>query len=218
MKGKEKAGREVQTAPLQTEEVEPAFVFIGEALALDLINTEIMERGKPRDFLVSPDDVARWWKTATHYYPTMPRIKGEIPVESLQIEPALFDAIKSLRSTLRRLFMGLIEQGIADRDALAELNEVLASGSQALEVDERGILVQVYQAKDPELNGILLPVALSALSLLTEKERGRLHKCSNNRCIALFYDTTRSATRHWCSPGCMNRARSIQHYQRTKTA
>jgi predicted RNA-binding Zn ribbon-like protein len=49
-------------------------------------------------------------------------------------------------------------------------------------------------------------VALSAVDLLTRKDHGRLHRCENARCVLLFYDTTKSSTRRWCSTGCMDRA------------
>jgi predicted RNA-binding Zn ribbon-like protein len=63
-----------------------------------------------------------------------------------------------------------------------------------------------------------VPIARSALHLFTEADWRRLHQCKHDRCIVFFYDTTKSGTRRWCSPGCMNRARSIQHYRLTRKA
>ena len=136
--------------------------------------------------------------------------------ETTRWSPELLEALKHLRAVLRRLFIELIEQRPVPTGELEELNRVLALGYRILEMGPGSQLIPVYQTTEPRSGAILLPIALSALHLISESERNRLHKCSNDRCIALFYDTTRSATRHWCSPECMNRARSIRQYQRTK--
>jgi predicted RNA-binding Zn ribbon-like protein len=69
---------------------------------------------------------------------------------------------------------------------------------------------------DPAHGPLLLPIALSALDWLSSGDRPRLHRCANPRCVLLFYDTTRSATRRWCSLGCMDRARSARRYRQAK--
>lgn len=56
------------------------------------------------------------------------------------------------------------------------------------------------------------------LRLLTEGDLRRLHKCRNERCVLLFYDTTKSGTRQWCSLDCFNRTRSSQRYRQRKAA
>src|SRR5581483_1663163 len=52
----------------QTQQDESPFLFRGEALALDLVNTEAMKRGKRRDLLETPQDVARWWQEACEHH------------------------------------------------------------------------------------------------------------------------------------------------------
>ena len=77
-------------------------------------------------------------------------------------------------------------------------------------------MIAVYRPRDDDQGAVLLPIALSALYLFTQAEYHRLHHCKNERCILFFYDTTKSATRQWCSLECMNRARSLQHYRQVK--
>jgi predicted RNA-binding Zn ribbon-like protein len=36
--------------------------------------------------------------------------------------------------------------------------------------------------------------------------------------VLLFYDTTKSGTRRWCSTSCMNRARSSRRYRERRTS
>ena len=47
-----------------------AFPFLGEVLALDLVNTEILVRGKRFEFLTTPEDAARWCPAASSRGPT----------------------------------------------------------------------------------------------------------------------------------------------------
>ncbi|HEV2460802.1 MAG TPA: ABATE domain-containing protein, partial [Ktedonobacterales bacterium] len=46
------------------------------SLALELINTKVMERGKKRDLLTSPDALARWWADACERYPDECVVEG----------------------------------------------------------------------------------------------------------------------------------------------
>jgi predicted RNA-binding Zn ribbon-like protein len=198
----------------QRMQVNTAFPFLSGVLALDLVNTDILLRGKRHDFLTSPEDAASWWRQANLHHPNRDRVQRE--EETTQWDIALLEALKRLRVALRHVFLSLIERRPVDASGLEELNRVLALGSRSLELNQAGELVPVYQTVEPQRGAVLLPIAVSALRLITEAERERLHECANERCIGLFYDTTRSATRHWCSSECMNRARSLQRYRRAK--
>lgn len=127
-------------------------------------------------------------------------------------------AVKALRMTLRALLTRVVEQGAVDEEDLAALNEFLALGYAALARTGQGSVKAVMRPRDPERGSVLAPITLSALRLFTEADWSRLHQCQHERCIVFFYDTTKSGTRRWCSPACMNRARSSQHYRATRQA
>jgi predicted RNA-binding Zn ribbon-like protein len=190
------------------------FFFVGNALALDLLNTEVIMRGKKRDLLSSPEDLAAWWQKALGLSTEQDAVEGAANAAFWTNE--LLEAIKTLRTALRSVVISLIEQCPINPGDLAELNRLLHMGYQSLEVTPEGELEPRYHAFDREKQAVLLSIALSALRLLTQGERTRLRKCKNERCIGVFYDTTRSATRHWCTLECMNRARSVQHYRQAK--
>jgi predicted RNA-binding Zn ribbon-like protein len=191
-----------------------SFPFLSGVLALDLINTDILLRGKRHDFLTSPEAAAEWWRQASELFPERARVEDD--EELTRWNPALLEELKRLRGTLRHLFLALIEQQPLKAEDLAEFNRRLALGYHVVSLNETGEATSRYHTTEPAIGAILLPLALSAFEIMTRYERSRLHKCANERCIGLFYDTTRSATRHWCSPECMNRARSHQHYQQLK--
>jgi predicted RNA-binding Zn ribbon-like protein len=190
------------------------FFFVGNVLALDLLNTEAVIRGKKRDLLSSPEDLAAWWLEALSLLSEQDVVEGAANVSSWTNE--LLDAIKTLRTALRNVVISVIERRPINAGDLIELNQLLRIGYQSLEVTPEGELEPRYHASDREKQAVLLSIALSALRLLTQEERTRLRKCKNERCIGVFYDTTRSATRHWCTLECMNRARSVEHYRQAK--
>jgi predicted RNA-binding Zn ribbon-like protein len=190
---------------------EEPFPFFGGVLALDLVNTEVLLRGKPRDLLAAPEDIAQWWRAAQRQYPDM----EEVEASGALVDTALLVALKGLRSALRGIFSALADSTTPASADIDVLNSVLRTGAHALLLTSSGAVRPVYQIQtgaDP----ILFAIALSALGLVRDGELQRLHRCSNDRCVLLFYDTTKSATRRWCSVDCMDRARSAKRYLAAK--
>jgi len=192
----------------------PEFVFVGEALALDFINTEVVQRRRQRDLLTSRVDVARWWDAARQVHSTVPVVP--FARDDGDDDHTSFEVVQHLRTTLRRIFSAVAEQRVISDAALAHLSTILQLSTPALERGGDNQVQVVYQGVATWHEAVVFSLALSGFQLLTEGDLRRIHHCRNTRCILLFYDTTRSATRQWCSLGCMNRARSAQRYQQTK--
>ncbi len=191
---------------------EDIFPFFGDVLALDLVNTEVVMRGKPRDLLATSEDAGQWWHAAQRHYPDMDMVEAS---GVARVDTAGLVALKGLRKALRGIF-GALADGTTPASAdIDVLNSVLRTGAHALRLSSSGVVRPVYQAQSGG-DAMLFAIALSALRLVRDGERQRLHRCSNERCVLLFYDTTKSATRRWCSVGCMDRARSAKRYLATK--
>lgn len=187
-------------------------MFRGGLLALDLVNTTIVERGKPHDLLGRPADLGRWWEIVLGRY----GLEGEVSTLEAAT-PEELAATHTLRAALRRVCTAVIEGStMADEDR-AILNAALAMAHHTLTKTPDGPMRHTYSLA---AGGSPLPfqVALSALHLLTEHDLGRLHQCRNERCVLLFYDTTKSGTRQWCSLECFNRTRSSERYRQRKAA
>ena len=191
------------------------FVFRGENLALDLVNTEVVIRGKRQDLLAQPQDAAQWWLAAQKHHRDLNAVRAENE-EQIDYDRALLSKLFSLRTALRAIFSALVEERNPAKEDRDVLNNVLKTGYASLDMTEQGELVSIYRTADTQRGLILLPIALSALHLICTGERKRLHHCENGKCILFFYDTTKSATRRWCSLGCMDRARSAQRYREAK--
>lgn len=197
----------------ESEGADIGFAFVAGALALDLVNTEVIIRGKPYDLLATPGRLAAWWRAAQGNQPHATDPNADRVVRD---DGAALAAAKRLRAALRRIFVAVADAGdgraVAAAD-LAVLNGVLATGYEVVALDAGGELRSAVGSRESGPDSALLPIARSAFDLLTTKEAARLHRCGNDRCVLLFYDTTKSATRRWCSVGCMNRARSAARYK-----
>jgi predicted RNA-binding Zn ribbon-like protein len=70
----------------------------------------------------------------------------------------------------------------------------------------------------PDAPGVwLLPVAISAIELLTSPARSAVACCAGPCCGWLFLDRTRNRNRVWCSMRtCGNRAKARAHYARRR--
>jgi predicted RNA-binding Zn ribbon-like protein len=192
---------------------ERGYLFLGGALALDLVNTEVMVRGQPHDLIETPADLAAWWRQARDHHPT-PELVW--PDDIAGTDTDALERTKELRRSLRHIFEALARGDAIAADDLEPVNRVLAAGYQVMGVTAAGGVRARWNSRDGGAAGALLAVALSTVELLTTKDPGRLHRCENARCILLFYDATKSSTRRWCSTGCMDRARSLARYRQRK--
>ena len=189
------------------------FQFVGEVLALDLVNTEVVVRRRPIDLLAAPGAYAAWWRVAAAHYPALAAL---LPAAAIAADPDRLPAVLALRGALRTLCEAVADGTPLPAGDLAVLNRALAAAHDAVALGDAGEPRASVVPDGPNADGPLAAVARSAFALLTGSDLSRLHRCANGHCILLFYDTTKSATRRWCTTACMNRARSSQRYRARK--
>jgi predicted RNA-binding Zn ribbon-like protein len=166
--------------------------LVGEPLALDLVNTQWVDRGRAVDLYDEPDGLRGW--LAEH------RLPGD---------PAAVDApLRQARAALRRI----LEQ--PGEPAERDVNTILAHG--ALRYRLHGTAVHEHHDVDPAW----LPAwrAVNDYLDLLRQQPTRIRRCDHPACVLYFYDTSRNGTRRWCSmDGCGSRAKAARHYQRHRT-
>lgn len=203
------------TQPAATAGTDSPFIFVGEALALDLVNTEVVIRRRPLDLLVSSGRYETWWRAAAERHP---EAVARLPATAVTPRPDVLADVLVLRGALRALFGAAADGMPLPSDAVTVLNRVLGGVHDAIAPgpgrEPRAVLV----SDETGVDGPLAAVARSAFDLLTGSDLSRLHRCANNHCVLLFYDTTKSATRRWCSTACMNRARSSERFRARQAA
>lgn len=192
----------------------PPFLLFGNALWLDLVNTEIVAGGQRVDLLESFVDLIDWSVEAGAIGAEEARRVRQLGAKA-DGERALA-AARRFRSFLRAIAEAAAAGRPIGRDALAEINAVLARPVHASEIRRTGAGFErlerwLFEAPDD----LLVPVAESARDLLCGGDLSLVRKCRNPECILFFYDTTRNRARAWCSMStCGNRTKVAAHYRR----
>src|SRR5947209_7707879 len=84
------------------------YLFLSGVLALDLVNTEVVVRGKRYDLLATPEGVAEWGQQAPPPHPDEGKVKTETP--GIGWSAQLLERIKWVRAAIRTLCTNLVER------------------------------------------------------------------------------------------------------------
>lgn len=162
----------------------------GEPLALDLLNTEWLEDGHPHDHLATDDGLTSWLRER--------RLVGSAAPAA--VRAALVEARAAVRGVLERP---------GEPAAREALNVVLARGRGRRGLGEQGPRGWV------EVEGVGWEIAWRAaadLLDLLERAPQRVRRCGNPECVLYFLDTSKNASRRWCSmAACGNRLKARRH-------
>jgi predicted RNA-binding Zn ribbon-like protein len=195
------------------------FLFLGERLCLDFVNTELVRSGTRVDLLSGFSDLAGWCAAAGVLAAGQSREMtarwGATPGAA-----RTFDHARRFRRTLRALAERLASGRSVPPAVLDAINDVLRGrvGDLAVVRTQAGYET-LFLARWAGPEQLLVPVAESAAALLCQSDVSLVKKCENPACILFFYDTTRNHGRRWCSmTACGNRAKVAAHYRRTKRA
>jgi predicted RNA-binding Zn ribbon-like protein len=191
------------------------FLWVGNDLSLDFVNTTPVLDGRPVDLLESFADLVDWLVEGGRLG------ESERAVLSRRVRRAagnaLFEDARAFRSALRSLFEAVVAGASPPAGTLAAVNRQLRR-REAPEVRyERGAYVRAARPASLDAHALLLPVAEAAADLLTVRDVSLVRKCENPACVLFFYDTTKNHTRRWCSMAwCGNRHKVAAHYRRLR--
>ncbi len=198
---------------------ENRFLFVGNYLCLDFINTEIVEAGQPVDRLNSFDSLVAWLVQSE----TVDEKQAEeilVNWKNSREAEATFRDATELRARLHEMAERLAKGRTVSQSTVAAINEWLAHQTGHAELKRvRGGFEKRFQAEFREPAQLLWPVAESACDLLCYADLTLVKKCENPACVLFFYDTTKNHSRRWCSmSACGNRIKAATHYQRLREA
>lgn len=191
------------------------FLFVGNHPCLDLINTQLVVRGEPRDLLESFDDLSLWLMrakllTASH---------AKIAKVHLNEEEAgsLLERAKIFRATLRVIAERIVAGNAVPGLAINTVNQFLAQrpGYPELVRTKKGIEQRFHSLATQQAELLALLVE-AACDLIRSDHLFLIKKCANPACVLYFLDTTKNHTRNWCSMQmCGNRMKVAAHYRRS---
>src|SRR6058998_840717 len=184
------------------------FFFLGERLAVDLLNTVVVQDGRVH-LLQGPMDVAAWAEAAG----VLPQ--GALGGSAAGREP---ERLRGFRETLRRGLVAWAMGGTHPRGLSALLNRHLARDPEVSEVTaSRGKVVTRRRPAGAPLDRLYGAVARSLAELLAGDDPRRLRKCANPACRLMFYDVSKAGRRRWCSmQTCGGQAKARAFYRRRR--
>ena len=173
------------------------FLFLGNQLVLDFVNTRPVLDGEATELLKDFGAVLRWFEAAdlldSERAARLERQWGG----TAKAEKAT-EVMKDLRERLREEILAW-EGGRAVRSStIKELNELMEAYPMRTRVVRNGNEYSTklwFEAREP--GDLLAPLAHSAAALFATGDRKRVRKCDN--CVLHFRDTSKKGTRRWCS-------------------
>lgn len=193
------------------------FHFVGNVLAIDFVNTEVMSGDERVDLLSSFGDVVDWFAAAGVVSESQAR-ELRSRWTAVATDAAMY-SVRKFRETLRHALEGIVEGREIDDAVVDAINERLSNPVVRTRISRDGngrhhVSSLMTFARPDDL---LVPVAESARDLVCTLDLGLVKKCRNPRCILFFYDATKNHGRSWCSmSACGNREKVAAHYRRRR--
>lgn len=196
--------------PLNTLRGDP-FVFVGQRLWLDFVNTLGGSRDAPEEMLGDAGALVRWLQAAG----VLDAERSAGMLRRAQQQPAGATAALADARRIRTMLRQLAEEGARDasirRDVVAEINRVLgrSAGTRRLEAHGDGSFTRAFVPGGDAFAGLVIPIVESAADALVQDELPRVRRCAARDCQRVFQDTTKNAARRWCDMAtCGNRAKA----------
>jgi predicted RNA-binding Zn ribbon-like protein len=190
------------------------FRFVGEHLALDFVNTAVVEKDRASDAI--PD-----FRSALALF----EASGILAARDVRALRACADGreaartvveLHAFRAELRAMLDALRQTGSIPERALRAINARLEACGCVRQIVREGdgfaLRVHYCFARPDDL---LMPLANAAAELLTAVDLSRVKRCRGDCCDMYFLDTSRNRTRTWCEmSACGNRAKAAAYYDR----
>jgi predicted RNA-binding Zn ribbon-like protein len=192
------------------------FLFLGNQLVLDFVNTRPVQDGEPIELLHDFDAVLRWFQAADILSSGK---AGALRRDWGKTERAqnTAEALRELREKLRFDILAWEGGGTIRRSTVDELNRLMAAhpARTRLSADRNAHSTQTwFKLEEPE--DLIAPIVYSAAMLFSVADRERVRKCG--RCILHFHDTSKRGTRRWCSMRlCGNRLKVAAYAARRRS-
>jgi predicted RNA-binding Zn ribbon-like protein len=194
-----------------------SFVFVGDRLWLDFVNTDDIELGIRRDALRDFGTLLEWLaEVGVIDHDRRIAIMRRAEQQPAGATAALLDA-RRVRSALRALAERGAASGDVRTDAVAEINRVLgrSAGTRRLELSPDGVYTRNFVAGGDAFAALMMPIVDDGADSLIAGELGRVRSCNDPRCRRVFLDSTKNGRRRWCDMAtCGNRAKAARHRAR----
>jgi predicted RNA-binding Zn ribbon-like protein len=187
-------------------------------MCLDFANTLAYRGSSPTESIHTFADLIRWCGDTCSIPPSIVhQFRAWTDKHPKRAADAFGEAIE-IRETIYRIFHELASGAYPDDRDLDSLNRALRDAPLRTNIQPTtaGFGWRVEESK-MSASSLLAPVLWSAGDLLAGPQLAKLRECSNEKCLWLFLDDSKTGTRRWCSmQACGNRAKASRHYLRQK--
>ena len=190
------------------------FLFVGNHLALDFLNTRPIQNGEAIELLSDFGALLRWFQAAgllsTREMANL-QLQGELVTARRALE-----AMRPFREKLRKEVLAWEGGAHVHRSTVEELNQLMTAHPMLSKLEAIGNVPFMGPCFEPLLpEDLFAPLAHSAAKLFAEADRNRVRKCG--QCVLHFYDTSKKGTRRWCSMQlCGNRLKVAAYAARQR--
>ena len=191
------------------------FLFVGNHVCLDFINTQLVVNERPVDLLATFSDLVTWLGQA--------HLLSEEEVKKIDRQwgrqakgTQTLEQARAFRVTLREMAERIASGRPVPQAAVEAINDLLRHRIGCPQLTSRkGKFERGFQAESEDASQLLGLLAEATSDLLCTCDLSLIKKCQNPACVLFFYDTTKNHTRHWCSMSlCGNRSKVAAHYRR----
>jgi predicted RNA-binding Zn ribbon-like protein len=191
------------------------FLFVGNQLVLDFLNTRPVQNGAPMELLPDFGALLRWFRAADLLSSRELWSLWQSWGESLRARRTV-EAMRELREKLRNQVLAWERGGQVHRTAVHELNRLMTEHPMLIRLSATGGAPSIelwFETRRPE--DLFAPLAYSAATLSANVDRHRVRKC--DQCVLHFHDTSKKGTRRWCSMQlCGNRLKVAAYAARQR--
>ncbi len=202
---------EHQARPDTDADTPRRFWFFGGHLALDFVNTEMIEGGTLIDVVAHPEELGAWVAASS---------LGSEFGEPGDVAASVHAEAIMLRRALREAFDALVTGEPVPDTSLATMNDILATGPGTLlrRSGDGGLSRAVRVDLKNDSGPLPWLLADTGANLIASDMTAHLKRCANHAtCVLMFLDTSRSHTRRWCSMElCGNRSKVAAHNERSR--
>jgi predicted RNA-binding Zn ribbon-like protein len=190
------------------------FLFVGNHLILDFVNTRPILDGGPVELLPDGSALARWLGAAglvdkRESARLMRRWSAPEFAAGVQ-------EVREFRERVRETVLKMEDGEYVSPGTLKNLNGLLLDYPDLEQVAQGEAGLERRRRFAPEIpEHAFAPLANAFTDLLTAVPVSRIRKC--NSCVLHFYDTSKKGTRVWCSMNlCGNRAKVAAYADRQR--
>jgi predicted RNA-binding Zn ribbon-like protein len=194
------------------------FLFVGNHLALDFLNTCPVQDGQPMELLPDFAALLRWFQAAGLLSPrevaALDRQWGQSAIARRTLEDLL-----GFRERVRKSVLAWEGGHIVQDATIEELDRLMAAYPMRARLTKRNgkeLLTELYfKPESPE--DLFAPLAHATAMLFANTNRDRVRRC--DQCVLHFVDTSKKGTRRWCSMQlCGNRLKVAAYAVRQRSA